>query len=256
LNHLFLNKKKDRSKFEMEVIQNTLACTYCLKTLQSPISLPCGETICKHHVNAEENVFFCGTCYKNHEIPKEGFASNKIAEKMLETKINSLHFGEEYQKAVDAVKNIEELIKSCSLLQQDPEFEIDKVIGEIKSDIDLKREQLKTEIDMEAEKLIQRVIKYQNMCKEKAKKLDFKQMNETVKSLEEEVEKSQKDLNLLQIDKEKWMNIKTSLETHFENLANHYLNIRSELFLNILGVQKDILQLNFMRVADKLRFSV
>lgn len=144
----------------MEFVKNTLACSHCSKTLQSPVTLPCGETICKIHVNNEpETEYYCVTCNLNHSIPAGGFKINKILDEMLRSKISSLHFGDEYQSAVDALAKVNELIESFQLLKRDPHFVIDKAVRDIKDKIDIRREQLKAEIDKEAEKLIENVLK-------------------------------------------------------------------------------------------------
>lgn len=240
----------------MEFIQKTLSCTNCFKTLQSPVTLLCGVTICKHHINEQEKEFYCVKCNKNHSIPKDGFQINEILDTMLKSKLNNLHFGEEYQQVVDAVQDLEKLIKCSRLLLQDPNFEIDKVICDLKGDIDLKREQLKLEIDTEADKLIQQVMNYQNECKKKAKEFDFKQLDEKVKALEDEVEKSKDELNVILIDKPKWKAIKKSLQVtqaHSKVLNDDFSNIRTELFLNKLDIYKREKQLDLFVGNSYLR---
>jgi hypothetical protein len=217
----------------MEFVQKTLACSYCGKTIQSPVTLPCGTTICKHHVN-QENEFDCLTCNKIHAIPKEGFQINEMIDSILKSNLNNLHFGNEYQRAVDVMRNLDELIKSYRLLKRDPNFEIDKVIGDLKGNIDLKLEKLRLAIDKEAEELIQHVDDYYNECKNKAKELDFKKMDRTVAMIESEVEKSKGALNLFLIDRPKWKAITASLETRFHLLNDDFISIRTELFLNKL----------------------
>jgi hypothetical protein len=218
----------------MEFVQNKLACSHCVKILQSPITLPCGETICKHHVNELEKKYHCDSCGENHPIPKKGFQVNKIVEDMLQSKISSLHFGEEYQSAADALNSLEDLLKNCHLLRQDLNSEIDEVINDLKGNIDLKREQLKLEIDKEADKLIRQVDDYKNECKKKVKKFNFKQLDKKVKRIEAEVEKSKNELSVLVIDKQKWSVIKETLENHSNELNDQFSSVRDELFLSEL----------------------
>jgi hypothetical protein len=218
----------------MEFVENVFSCAHCSNTFQSPIALPCGVTICKHHIKETDKKYFCASCNVDHPIPKGGFKINQALEKMLKSKINSLHFGDEYQSAVDAVKKLEDLITKYRLLKEDPNFEIDKVIGDLKTNIDLKREQLKFEIDQEAEMLIQQMIEYEKECKEKAKELVVKSIDEKVKTIEAEIETSRNELNVLLIDKEKWNGLKDSLEAHFRTFNCDLIKIRENLFLNKL----------------------
>jgi hypothetical protein len=240
----------------MEFIKNTLACSICSKTLQSPVALPCGATICKNHVNEHEKEFDCTACSNNHPIPKSGFKINEILDKILKSKLNNLHFGEEYQAAVDALKKLEEFIKNYCLLKQDPNFEIDKAIGDLKGNIDLKREQLKHGIDNEADKLIQQVTHYQNECKKKAKELDFKQSDEKVKVIAAEVEKSKKELSLLVIDKPKWKAIQKSLEDHSKILNDEFKRIRTQLFSNQLDIYQRDTNLDFFVENTNSRLNI
>lgn len=239
----------------MEFIQKTLACSYCRKTIQSPVTLQCGTTICKHHVN-QENEFDCLTCNKIHPIPKEGFQINEIIDSILKSNLNNLHFGNEYQRAVDVMGNLEELIKSYRLLKRDPNFEIDKVIGDLKRSIDIKLDKLRLAIDKEAEELIQHVDDYHNECKNKAKELDFKKLDRTVEIVESEVEKSKGALNVYAINRPKWKEITASLETRFHLLNDDFISIRTELFLNKLDKYNGENQLErFANSNSRLNFN-
>jgi hypothetical protein len=124
------------------------------------------------------------------------------------------------------------------------------VISDLKNDIDLKREILKKEIDDEADTLIQQVIDYHNECKQKSREFDFNQLEEKVKAIEVEVEKSKEELSLLQIDKQKWVDIKESLEIHSNALNGHFAIVRNEIFLNKLETYQKEKKLDLF-VANK-----
>lgn len=218
----------------MDFIKRSLACSHCSRTLQSPVTLICGATICKHHVDSAiiGNEYVCGSCYSVHSRPEGDFRINEILENILRSKLSSLHFGDEYQSAVDAVAKLEDLISRYHLLKNDPHYEIYELVADFKNSIDLKREHLKLEIDVKAEKLIQRVVDYENACKKMAAKLDFERMDEKVAAIEYKIEKSKQELSVLEINKQKWNNITWSLETQFELLNEQFNTMRSELLLN------------------------
>jgi chromosome segregation ATPase len=220
----------------MEFIKNTLACSYCGKTLQSPVTLPCGITICKHHIIEEEKQFDCIECDRIHPIPSEGFQINKKLDQLLKSELNNLYFGEEYQTAVDALKNLEKSIDSYRLLKQDPSYELDKVFGNLKGDIEFKREQLKLQIDTEAEILVKQVVDYENECKKNIAGLDFKRVDEKVEKIEDDLKNSKEDLKKLVIDKSKWKVIQASLESHTKALNEEFKIIRTSLFLYKLDI--------------------
>ena len=46
------NYQKERER-RRRMIENTLACAFCLSIFESPVFLPCGHSICKKHVTAK-----------------------------------------------------------------------------------------------------------------------------------------------------------------------------------------------------------
>ena len=51
----------------------------CGKFFENPILLPCGNTICRNHINEQTSekisgkFFLCSLCDESHKIPDEGF---------------------------------------------------------------------------------------------------------------------------------------------------------------------------------------
>ena len=64
-------KRKNEST-EEDRMKRLIICKLCHETLEDPIILPCGETICSIHLINETSIFKCGLCDKFH---------NKIADK-------------------------------------------------------------------------------------------------------------------------------------------------------------------------------
>jgi hypothetical protein len=181
---IYLKKSKEH-------IESVYACAHCSNIFQSPIALPCGVTVCKHHIKDTDKEYFCGACNGDHQIPKGGFEINQALEKMLKSKINALHFGQKYQSMVNSVKKLDDLIGNHKEVSN---CEIEKTIGNIKSNIDLKLEQLKHEIDQEAEILIQKMLD----SEKKAKECVLKSIDKNVKKIEEEIETSKNDLSVFE----------------------------------------------------------
>ena len=48
----------------------------CEKYLKEPVTLPCGQTVCKEHLNDAEEKFKCQFCDYNHMKPEKGFQVN------------------------------------------------------------------------------------------------------------------------------------------------------------------------------------
>ena len=55
-----------------------LECDYCKLILEKPVTLPCGKTLCQHHLeDTNENKYSCTFCLgEEHQIPKNGFKLN------------------------------------------------------------------------------------------------------------------------------------------------------------------------------------
>ncbi len=48
----------------------------CKKYLKEPITLSCGQTVCKEHVNVVGEKFKCPVCDLHHMKPEKGFQVN------------------------------------------------------------------------------------------------------------------------------------------------------------------------------------
>lgn len=78
----------------MNLENQPLNCTICLNKLKTPVLLPCGHSICKHHQENERQVT-CKQCNENHEVPPKGFTQNKSLEYLIERDIETMAKGEE-----------------------------------------------------------------------------------------------------------------------------------------------------------------
>ncbi len=77
--------------FNIEETDSFFNCRLCQKVLEDPISLPCGESVCKAHTDAisQDRCLFCT---ENHIAPQNGFPSNKFVKNLLDkrsTKMNA-----------------------------------------------------------------------------------------------------------------------------------------------------------------------
>jgi hypothetical protein len=152
----------------MEKVDDSIKCPICKKIFNVPVILPCGESICKEHVIKKTKIY-CEVCDEDHLIPSGGFISNKKLEQMIASKVYKLNFDAEYVNATNKCKKLDEMLDEINLLNQDSRNYICEVIGELKRDVGLKREEFKAQIDVEAEAAIKKLIKYETECKKKRK---------------------------------------------------------------------------------------
>ena len=138
-------------------IKEELACKYCNQIFNNPVTLPCGDTICKHHIeelisNNTSNKFACPLC--NEEILNQNLSVNKILEMLIKRELQGFKLNRKYE---EVFKNLKADIQSLETILQDPENYIYEEINELKRRIDLDRERLKSEIDKLANDLIQQL---------------------------------------------------------------------------------------------------
>ena len=74
--------------FKIDQAKSLFDCCLCNKMIVDPISLVCGNTICKIHLDKmlkdstnKNNVFKCEMCNKKHCVPDGGFVVNKLVQK-------------------------------------------------------------------------------------------------------------------------------------------------------------------------------
>jgi hypothetical protein len=191
----------------MEIIDEAIKCSVCRKILISPVLLPCGESVCKIHV-VEKTQIFCIVCEEDHSIPKEGFILNKKLEKIIETDISNYDFGAEYKNATNRCKKVEVMLEEIDLLKRDPCFYICEIIGDLKREVDFKKDELKLRIDDEAEALINQLNEFEADCKKNLKEKEFLAFLNEVEANEREAKANLKewsnDLRKLNSNENKW----------------------------------------------------
>ncbi len=112
--------------YKVDKIKNVFDCDLCHQLLVEPITIPCGNNVCKSHldkllknVSKERSWFRCEICQEEHFVPKSGFKVNKGLQNGLEIQLNTLKltpiFDEcktEIRKAHGKVAQIETLEKN------------------------------------------------------------------------------------------------------------------------------------------------
>lgn len=177
-------------------------CSLCTHLLVDPVTIPCGNTICKIHLqdallddlvdensNHFERTFRCDICHLDHFVPKEGFMINKHIRNALETSLSVLRenclFEECNRKIIDAQNNLNRLVELVDF----PSNFIYEYFEDIKREVDLRRESLKVRIDTYSEDAIQLI--------EDTKSNYLDSLRETGYGLRNEIEGSEQELNHL-----------------------------------------------------------
>jgi hypothetical protein len=178
----------------MNKILNAIKCAICREILETPVILPCYDTICKKHVlNNINDVIRCEQCGVEHQIPTNGFHPNNALQEIIDAEIANLELGSVHKEAKKSCESVEETLKELEMILKDPHFYTHEKISELKNGVELKGEELKLIIDKVMMKLIDRLEEYERESKEYISSNEFKVESQ---KFEKELKISQSNLNL------------------------------------------------------------
>ena len=139
---------------------NCLKCDFCYKLLVEPVRLPCGNTICKSHLQElsnNENAIECVLCYENHVLPENAL-------KRLKLEIIDLNFNQVVSECKQRIEEARQKAESIESLAMDPELFINERFDLVKMHINWRRQDLKNEIDKYTDELIESVEQNRLCC--------------------------------------------------------------------------------------------
>src|SRR5579883_1831048 len=129
-------------------MNDILKCSHCQSLLIRPVLLPCGHLICQEHTEKLNHVN-CQACNVRHKVlaAANSFAPVQAVEKIIERELESVKQIDEYRKAMESCVDFERLVGELRRIELDPIYEINRVIDQMKNQIDLRREELKVRAD-------------------------------------------------------------------------------------------------------------
>ena len=187
-----MNRKSDSS--EKDRMKRLIICKFCYETLEEPIVLPCGKTICSKHLLNEANSFKCDLCDNSHDKTADKFPVNEALNELVQicddyVDLNSIDLGKDYKLAKDQCKHLKDLINESEILTKDPSFYIDNYFTKLRNEIDLKKEQLIEDIEQKYEKIINELKEIESKYKQNAPN------KKSTKKLELTIEANKESLN-------------------------------------------------------------
>lgn len=155
-------KKKTRIK-KMEKARKAMTCVECLKTLESPVFLPCSHSICQQHVKDNKISIKCRECEVEHKIPENtGFPRNYALEDIISA---SPDFDtSNISAAIILCRGLNYSIEDARYLLNDSLATIRQDITELTDRVEKKRHDLKQTIDDAAEQVLKLVKEFENKC--------------------------------------------------------------------------------------------
>jgi hypothetical protein len=211
---------------KVEQIKNLFDCDICDKLLIDPIVLPCGNVVCKKHI--EINNFICIKCQKEHVIPENGYKVNSRIQKLLDIRLNTLKRSTVFNDCNKLIEQAIENIIKVESLENNSEAYIVEYFEDIKRQVDLRRDSLKLKIDNISNNVIKSIEKTQanliNVSKEvKSPNID---------KVKEELDEQMKKINESEFNDNKFKNAKKRLFLINEELQRTRYNYNISLIGN------------------------
>jgi hypothetical protein len=151
----------------------------CNKCFKEPITLPCGDTVCKEHINSHDTTFTCQICAKEFIIPEEGFSINRKINAFIR---KNSHLTGQQREVKDLFDKLERMINNFTKSNSaNPQLYIHEYFAAIRNKIDLHRDQMIDSIQKRSEELLNKLKDVEQECYQNEKKLEktnFKEQNE------------------------------------------------------------------------------
>jgi hypothetical protein len=179
--------------YKVEKFKKFFDCDLCHQVLVDPISFPCGNNVCKDHLDkllknvSKEKCFFqCEICKEEHFIPKSGFKVDKRLQVGLEIQLSTLKLTPIFEECKTEIKKAHEKVAEIEALEKNSEGYLYEYFEDIKRQVDIRREDLKIKIDKYSDEVIQSIEgTHKNYIK------IFKQINK----ISTDIEQSKKELD-------------------------------------------------------------
>lgn len=220
--------------FKIDQVKNLYDCDQCNQLMVDPVTIACGYSICKRHLDEqlkdnsnERHSIRCELCHKKHSVPEEGFVVNKHIQNALDIKLNTLKLNPVYDECKKVIEEVRFKVITMETMEKDPENYTYEFFEEIKRQVYLRREDLKMRIDNCCEDIIQSINKTQADCNKISKKSNYiiKEYRDVVENANIELTELVNQFNTFDIDEKKFSDIKQSLallnEKCTEKLAAH-----------------------------------
>lgn len=217
--------------FKIDRVRKLLDCDLCNQLLVDPVTIACGYSLCKSHLDVllkvkdqtAKSTFTCEICHKEHVIPNEGFVISRRIEDALEIELNTLKPTVTFNECKQEIKRANENLDKIGLLQTNSETYVSEYFDNIKTKVNTRRSYLKNEIDASADELILSADIIKNRCLKLAKTITT--ISEDIVNLKHEVRELIKRFDTLEISDKKFENIKKSvviINERCENIMSEY----------------------------------
>ena len=215
-------------------IKEKLICKYCYQVYNEPITLQCGHSLCKQHIQDllsidDTNTFLCPFC--NEQIPNQNFKVNETIQGLLDIEAHKFTIDPKYERVFT---NFKTKIRNLEKKLNEPENFIYEEIHELKRQIDLDREKAKAEIDKLADDYIQQLEKFEKQFKTEYKtNVNIKHFISLVEASKKQLKEYESCLNFLSNKTEQKDQQTKQSEISTNNLKSEIEELKRQMFSNM-----------------------
>ena len=214
----------------MDQVKILFNCDICNELLVDPVTIPCGNTLCKVHLDellTSDNVFKCILCHKKHNVPEDGFIVNKRIQNALYFEKIKLTPG--FLKCKQKIEEATEQASKIESIKKYPAGYITEHFDIIKSHVNWRREEIKADIDKYADEMIQKIETSKINCMDMSK--ENSQLTSRIEESTRELENLKKRLDTFEIDHLNFKNIEANADDLKEKLNRILVQYKESLII-------------------------
>lgn len=219
----------------METLKIAIQCIECKGVLEKPVALQCGMCVCQRHLlNLASHAYTCKSCGDDHHIDEKLIIVNKSLELLIEAQIDKLDLGREYRHAMETRDKLDRLVSATETFRNDPRYFVNSLVGKLRNQTELLREEHKLKIDQKANKIIAALNCFEFECGLRLTSNEFvaklTKFDLDLKRIRENLIDWRKSLDSLESKKLKWETIKRDGEAANTHLINSVVDLKAEIF--------------------------
>jgi WD40 repeat protein len=215
---------KQENKYSTEYI-----CDFpgCQKYLKEPITLPCGDMICKEHLDEQLERFKCPSCNEECLVPDGGFRINWRMNDLLN---KNSHLTGKHKKTKDLFDLYEKRVKEFQRSSlADPQVYIHDYFAGITRKIYIHRELMIQSINERADEFLNTLNRLEHECKANESVNEIIQLSQ---SKSEELNKLSEKLRTLNITDQDLDEIKRKMKKALKEMEKRLGTIQKSLLMN------------------------
>jgi hypothetical protein len=245
----------------IETVRKLISCKWCDQILKKPVLLPCGATICLAHEahfracevkKEDEKSSLCQLCGQDHRLTEfEHLPTNEIAQDLLDSQLNELYFGKNYEKAAELLKTLHLLMSDYEQMKNNPEGFIFDYFQAVRDKVDLIRDELIQKVNECSANILTDIDSYESECRThlsvmKAEKAAGDMPD--IAKIKSELDAWQKRMDKLLYDKELYKTIAAKHKNFAQKLSSGIEDLQNEAIRG--KARKFDFELKYLNIFD------